>query len=147
MGVASEKRGPIQAVERVDVQAGKGIVGDRYPPKFAAEPDYHGPHREITLIELEAIEALERDHQITLSPIEARRNVVTQGVALNHLVNQEFIVGTSRLRGIELCEPCTTLESMTQKGIIGGLVHRGGLRAQVLTDGEIAVGDRILPAK
>ena len=97
-------------------------------------------------MELESLEALARDYGIALSPREARRNVTTRGVALNHLVGEEFMVGGARLRGIELCEPCKYLEGLTQEGVREGLVHRGGLRAQILGTGEIAVGDSVRPA-
>ena len=143
MGIASAERADIQSKDVIEVFAGKGILGDRYYQKFEAEPDSYSPEKEITLIELEAIEALMRDHQIDLDPLQSRRNIVTRGVPLNHLVNREFVVGVVKLKGIELCEPCATLEGMTQKGIIGGLVHRGGLRAQILSDGKIRRGDSV----
>jgi len=65
---------------------------------------------------------------------------------LNHLVGREFVVGGVRLRGIRLCEPCSHLEGLTRRGVLAGLVHRGGLRAQILVGGEIRVGDPIAPA-
>ena len=102
------------------------------------------PKREITLIELEAIEALQRDYNIAIEPREARRNIVTRGVALNHLVGKEFSVGDVKLRGIELCEPCSHLEGLTKPGVMRGLTHRGGLRAQILSEGTIRVCDAIV---
>jgi len=95
------------------------------------------------LIEAEAIEALKRDYEVALTPGEARRNVVTQGVPLNHLVGREFSVGGVRVRGIRLCEPCDHLQKLTGRPLIKGLLHRGGLRAQILTEGTIRVGDTI----
>ena len=86
-----------------------------------------------------------RDNGITIPTGAARRNVITRGTPLNHLVGTEFDVGPVRLLGIRLCEPCSHLESLTRKGLIAGLVHRGGLRAQVLTEGDIRVGDPIVP--
>ena len=83
----------------------------------------------ITLIEAEALEALEREHGVRLEPHESRRNIVTRGVALNELVGREFRVGEVVLRGLMLCEPCRHLEKLTGKQLIRGLVHRGGLRA------------------
>ena len=145
IGIAPAESGKIELQERVELVAGQGIVGDRYFKHAATTPNSHEPNKEITLIELEAIEALRRDHSIELSPIDARRNIVTQGAPLNHLVNVDFYVGEAQLRGLELCEPCSTLEGMTQKGIIGGLVHRGGLRAQILTGGVVQIGDVVKP--
>ena len=86
-----------------------------------------------------------RDNEMQIAPGDARRNVVTRGVALNHLVGREFRVGGVRLRGVRLCEPCSHLEGLTRPGVLDGLVHRGGLRAQILTEGEIRVGDPIEP--
>ena len=78
-----------------------------------------------------------------LDPAEARRNVVTRGIDLNALVGREFTVGSVRALGQRLCEPCVHLQRLTRPGVIAGLVHQGGLRADVLTDGEIRLGDKI----
>jgi len=87
-----------------------------------------------------------RDNELAIAPGEARRNVITRGTPLNHLVGREFVVGSVRLRGIRLCEPCSHLEGLTRRGVLAGLIHRGGLRAQILVGGEIRVGDPITPA-
>ncbi|HEV3117791.1 MAG TPA: MOSC domain-containing protein, partial [Gemmataceae bacterium] len=99
--------------------------------------------REITLIEIEALEGMTRETEITMEPGQARRNLVTRGVPLNHLVGKEFSVGAVVLRGIRLCEPCGHLEALTIKGVKEGLCHRGGLRAQILHGGVLKTGDRI----
>jgi MOSC domain-containing protein YiiM len=130
-------------VKEVSAVAGKGLEGDRYSQKTGTYSNRPGPDREITLIEIEAIEALKRDHGIDLQPGDARRNVVTRGVPLNHLVGKEFTLGGVTLRGVRLCEPCTHLEGLTEKGVLTGLIHRGGLRAQIIKDGTIRVGDAI----
>ena len=90
-----------------------------------------------------AIEALKRDYQVELASGDARRNIVTRNVPLNHLVGMEFAIGEVRIRGIRLCEPCDHLQKVTGKSVIKGLLHRGGLRAQILTPGTISVGDKI----
>ena len=135
----------MRSVDRIRAVPGKGLEGDRYFRESGTYSDRPGPGREVTLIESEAIEAMARDNQITIPAGATRRNVTTRGAPLNHLVGQEFEVGGVRLLGIKLCEPCSHLEGLTQKGIIAGLVHRGGLRAKILTDGEIRVGDPIVP--
>jgi MOSC domain-containing protein YiiM len=84
-----------------------------------------------------------RETEITMEPGQARRNLVTRGVPLNHLVGKEFSVGAVVLRGIRLCEPCGHLEALTIKGVKEGLCHRGGLRAQILHGGVLKTGDRI----
>jgi MOSC domain-containing protein YiiM len=135
----------MRSVDRVRAIPGKGLEGDRYFEASGTYSDPPGPDREITLIESEAIDAMARDNAITIPAGSARRNVVTRGAPLNHLVGREFDIGPVRLLGIRLCEPCSHLESLTRKGLVAGLVHRGGLRAQILTEGDIRVGDSIVP--
>ena len=84
------------------------------------------------------------DYGVELAAGDARRNIVTRGVALNHLVGKEFTVGNVRIRGIRLCEPCDHLERLTGKPVLKGLLHRGGLRAQILTEGTIHAGDEVV---
>jgi len=138
--IASTAKGPMQALDRVQAIPGVGLEGDRYALKqgtfFKPLPDF-----EVTLIEAEAIEALKRDYGVELAAGEARRNVVTRGAPLNHLVGREFRIGEVRIRGIRLCEPCSHLEGLTGQPLIKGLRHRGGLRAQILSPGAIRVGD------
>jgi MOSC domain-containing protein YiiM len=132
----------MSTVEQVRAVAARGLEGDRYflglGTFWKPKPDY-----EVTLIEIEALEALERDYGVVLVPAEARRNIVTRGLALNHLVGQEFQVGEAILRGLRLCEPCAHLERLTHTDLIQGLTHRGGLRAQILIGGAIKVGDAV----
>lgn len=86
---------------------------------------------------------MERDYGTALDSKDSRRNMTTRGVPLNHLVQREFTVGAVKLRGLRLCEPCANLARLTGKDVLRGLVHRGGLRAQVLTGGMIRVGDPV----
>jgi MOSC domain-containing protein YiiM len=88
---------------------------------------------------------LAQECQITLEPGQARRNLVTRGVPLNHLVGRQFSIGEVVLRGLRLCEPCGHLEALTAKGIQDGLRHRGGLRAQIVRGGVVRTGDSIRP--
>jgi MOSC domain-containing protein YiiM len=136
--IAPKKRELPQPVESVRAFAGRGLEGNRY---FF---DGDAPAGQaLTLIAAEAVDALEREHGISIEPRESRRNVVTRGIDVNELVGKRFRIGGVECLGVELCEPCTTLESMTQPGIIKGLLHRGGLNADILTDGEISVGDDV----
>lgn len=125
------------AREEVQAEAGVGLDGDR-KARTGNDPD-----REITLIEIEAIEALTRDHQVPFEISESRRNLVTTGVPLNHLVGRQFQVGPVTLEGLRLCEPCSHLESLTRPGVLKGLIHRGGLRARIVHGGSIRVGDEV----
>jgi MOSC domain-containing protein YiiM len=127
------------AVERVAARAGRGLVGNRYYFASGAEPG-----RALTLIAAEALEGMAAEHGIEITAAESRRNVLTRGIDLNALVGRRFQVGGVECVGIELCEPCSQLESMTRPGVIEGLVHRGGLNADIVTDGEIAVGDEVV---
>lgn len=122
---------------------GRGLEGDRYFSKTGTYSRHEGPDRQITLIEVEALEAVERDYRIVLDPGESRRNVATRGVAVNHLVGRRFRIGEVRLRGLRLCEPCSHMERLSGKPVRSGLVHRGGLRAEILTEGVIRVGDPV----
>ncbi len=134
---------PMTAVERARAVPGMGLEGDRYYKQTGTYSPKPGPAREVTLIEIEAIEALKRDYKVELSPGDSRRNIVTRGVPLNHLVGREFRVGGVILRGLRLCEPCSHLEGLTHPGVLRGLVHRGGLRAAVFSEGMIRVGDAV----
>ena len=135
--VAPEAGAPMVSVQDVRAVPGRGLEGDRYYTgrgHYSGKPSDGG--REITLIEIEAVEALD----IKLTPADTRRNIATQGVPLNHLVGTTFRIGTVRLRGTRLCEPCKYLDKQTSPGVMKGLIHRGGLRAQILTEGTIRVG-------
>jgi MOSC domain-containing protein YiiM len=127
--------------------AGRGLEGDRYFEGRGFYSDHPGPIREVSLIEEETIQALRRDHDLVLAPGMTRRNILTRGVPLNHLVGREFRVGEATLRGVELCEPCNHLVDVTGiRGLLPTLVHRGGLHAQVLSGGPVRAGDAIEPA-
>jgi MOSC domain-containing protein YiiM len=131
-GVANDR------VQSVRVVAGQGPEGDRH---FA--PHEPGNGDDLTLIEAEAVEGLLADTGIDLTDGRHLRNVVTRGIALNDLVGKPFRVGEVRCVGVEPCHPCRHLERMTENGVLKGLAGRGGLRADVVTGGEIAVGDEV----
>ena len=126
-------------VERAQAHAGKGLVGNRYYFERGAKPGVA-----LTLIAAEALEAMTAEHGIEMTAAESRRNVLTRGIDLNALVGRTFRVGSVECVGVELCEPCSSLEKLTQPGVIKGLVNRGGLNADILSDGEIAVGDEVV---
>lgn len=141
--IAPAAKQPMRSVPSARAVVGKGLEGDRYSVAVGTFSDQPGPSREVTLIEMEVIEAVNRDQKTSLSPAESRRNIVTRGVRLNDLVDREFCVGGAILKGIRLCEPCSHLESLTRPGLLTSLVHRGGLRAQVIQEGAIQAGDSI----
>jgi MOSC domain-containing protein YiiM len=141
--ISSTAAAPTKPIDAALAIPGVGLEGDRYALKLGTfyKPE---PDRELTLIEAEAVEAMRRDYGVELAAGDARRNIVTRGVALNHLVGKEFTVGDVRIRGIRLCEPCDHLQRLTGKPVLKGLLHRGGLRAQILTGGTIHAGDEVV---
>jgi MOSC domain-containing protein YiiM len=138
--VCPQKRELPQPVERVRAGAGQGLEGNRYYWPNRNAP----PGRAVTLIAAEAVEAVAAEGQVTVSAPATRRNVLTRGIDVNELVGKRFRIGDVECEGVELCEPCTTLESMTQPGVIKAFVHRCGLNADILSDGEISVGDSVV---
>jgi MOSC domain-containing protein YiiM len=145
--VAPGEGAPMEARDEVQALAGKGLDGDRYAIEAGKYSGTKVGKRAVTLIEREAIEGATTEYEVELTEQESRRNIVTAGVALNHLVGKEFTVGGVRLRGYDLSEPCVYLEELlTRPGVRKALIHRGGLRAEILADGPIRVGDAVLPA-
>jgi MOSC domain-containing protein YiiM len=119
--------------------ANQGLVGDRYEmPKNRRGADY-----QLTLIELENIEAYVKEVDGAFTPDIPRRNIVTRGIALNDLCGKTFRVGGAACEGIELCEPCGLFASRTRREVLQFFLHRGGLRARIVEGGEIRVGDDV----
>lgn len=130
--IGPDESGPLESVESVRAVAGQGLEGDRnFRPRGAK------PGQALTLVEAEEVDAA------GLGLGETRRNVTVRGVRLNDLVGKNFKVGEVECYGVELCEPCSHLESMTRPGIIKDMVHRAGINADILSDGVIRVGDSI----
>jgi MOSC domain-containing protein YiiM len=122
--------GATRAVDAVDAGEGRGLDGDY--------------HSNLTLIAAEALEGLREDTGIELSGEQSRRNLLTRGIDLNALVGRRFLVGDVEAVGAELAEPCTKLQRISgEAGVLRGLVHRGGLRADIVTGGRITVGDEV----
>ena len=141
--ITDKGEAPMRSVAEARAVAGRGLEGDRYFAKEGSFSDRGGAGRDVTLIEVEAIDALERDYKTKIEPGDARRNIVTRGVGLNHLVGQEFKVGEVTLRGVRLCEPCAHLQKLTAEKVLPGLVHRAGLRCDILSEGIIRPGDAV----
>jgi MOSC domain-containing protein YiiM len=108
--------------------------------------DRYFGERNLTLIEAEAIESFVFETGIELTAAESRRQVLTRGIRLNDLVGRRFLVGEVECVGEEWCEPCSHLEGLTRSGVLGGMVHRAGLRADIVSGGRIAVGDAVTTA-
>jgi MOSC domain-containing protein YiiM len=142
---APTREAPCEAHEQRAIRAGRGLDGDRYAEGKGtfSHPERRG--QDLTLIEAESIDELAA-HGISLTMADARRNVVTGGIDLNSLVGHHFSIGDVPCYGARLAEPCAHLERLTTRGVLRGLVHRGGIRVDVLADGELHVGDEIRPA-
>jgi hypothetical protein len=142
IAVAEQATGPMRAVEQAQAIAGKGLDGDRYAAKAGtftpASPTIAG--YDLTLIQAEVLDQLVLPDGGSVGYAEARRNIVTRGLDLNALVGRRFRMGDVECLGQRLCEPCAHLERLTTKGVLRGLIHRGGLRADVLTDGQVTTG-------
>jgi MOSC domain-containing protein YiiM len=125
--------------------AGLGIPDDRYALRTGTYSDRHHIDRQVTLIEVETLQALARDHGLVLSPGQHRRNLTTEGVPLAHLVGAYFRIGACLLYGGRLNVPCRHLEQLVGQPVFRPLIHRSGLNARVIVGGPIAVGDPIEP--
>lgn len=145
--VAPAAGAPMETRDEVEAIAGTGLAGDRYAEAMGTYSGHRlsDDRRAVTLIEREAIVAVRSESGLVFDEVETRRNFVTVGVPLNHLVDREFQVGPVRLRGVNLSEPCAYLERVVRDGLRAALIHRGGLRAEVLGGGPVRLGDVVRP--
>lgn len=141
--LASEAEAAPARVEKATAIAGRGLDGDRYA---LAHGTFSGEGRgyQLTLIEAESLEALAAEGT-ALTWEDARRNIVTRGIGLNALVGRRFTVGEAECVGRRLAQPCAHLQRLAPAGVLRGLVHRGGLRADIVSGGTIRVGDTVVP--
>jgi hypothetical protein len=136
---------PMRSVERAVAAAGRGLDGDRYAAGAGTFSDAAARGHDLTLIAAEQLDALALPRGRRIAYADARRNVVTRGIDLNALVGRRFHIGDVECLGQRLCEPCAHLERLTEPGALRALVHRGGLRADILTDGVVEVGALVTP--
>ena len=137
---------PMTQTDQVRAVAGQGLEGDRYAAgvgTFSRKDSKHDRH--VTLIEAENVEAFAQSTGLPFTTVMTRRNVVTEGVRLNDLAGKIFKIGDVRIRGIRLCEPCKILARQSFAEILPAMNGKSGLRAEILTDGIIRVGDVIVP--
>jgi hypothetical protein len=136
--IAASAGEPAQALSSARALPGRGLQGDRHVTGTGTFPSGR-PGSALTLVAAEVCESFTPP----LSPGEHRRNVVVRGLDLNRLVGHEFQIGSVRCLGMRLCEPCTVVQRYAGRPVLRALVHRGGLRADILDDGEIHVGDTV----
>jgi hypothetical protein len=140
IAIAPAAEAPMELIGEARAHAGRGLEGDRYVDGRGTFSNSASKGHDLTLIDAAVVE------ELGLAPEEARRNVVTRGIDLDALVGERFRVGDVECVGRRLCEPCSHLQRLTHDGILPDLVHRGGLRADILGDGVIRVGDAVGPA-
>src|SRR6185295_12174373 len=129
----------MSAQETVEALAEDALTGDRYSEaKNRRSADY-----QVTFIELENIEAFTEATGLPLTPDMPRRNIITRGIRLNGLCGKCFVVGRARFEGLELCEPCSLFAKRTHREVLRFFVGKGGLRARIVSGGEVRVGDAI----
>lgn len=142
IAVAPAAGAPMQVVPDARAIPGHGLAGDRYADGAGTFSDAGGRGHDLTLVDTEALEAVAKAG-VALAPQDARRNLVTRGIALDDLIGRRFRVGEVECVGRRRCEPCAHLQRLTHPGVLRALAHRGGLRADVLSGGTIRVGDRV----
>jgi MOSC domain-containing protein YiiM len=142
IAIAPEAEAGMRRVETATALAGHGLEGDRYAAGEGTFSRRGGSGRDLTLIEAEAVASLAGEGA-GIDPVDARRNLVVSGIDLDALIGRRFRVGDVLCRGARRCEPCVHLQRLTRPGVLRGLVHRGGLRADVLEGGEIRIGDEV----
>ncbi|MEZ4702681.1 MAG: MOSC domain-containing protein [Rhodothermales bacterium] len=141
--IAPRRAAPMEARQAIRVIPGQGLEGDRYALGKGGLSRWGGPHREVTLIAREDLDRM-AEAGVMLPAIESRRNLLVEGVELEALLKREFWIGDVPFRGMQRCQPCKYLMRVTGRDdLLPAMVGRGGLRARVLTDGVVRVGDRI----
>jgi MOSC domain-containing protein YiiM len=136
--------GAMRSVASVRAIAGVGLEGDRYALATGHYSADRKVDREVTLVAAEELDRLADLFGIELAPGESRRNVTTRGIDVNALVGRRFRIGAVECEGTRLCEPCAYLQGLLGRPVLEPLVHRAGLRARILKDGEIAVADEVV---
>ena len=138
LGISSLKGGSIKEMKSIDAVKGKGLLNDR---KLKENNDKKA---QLTLIEIENINYYNKVSNSSIPPLNFRRNIITEGIELNRLVNKEFLIGNVKVKGHDLCRPCKYLQELLyQKNFVKELILKGGLRCEILSSGKIFVNDII----
>tara|TARA_B100001123_G_C15231357_1_gene995283 strand:- start:95 stop:538 length:444 start_codon:yes stop_codon:yes gene_type:complete len=138
IGITKNKNQKIREVEEISVSAGEGIIGDRYFNESTED------RNQLTLIESENIDYYNQKFNLKIPYLNFRRNIVTKDIKLNDLIGKKIIIGKTKIKGIDLCRPCKSLQkNLGQDNIIKEFLRKGGLRCEILTSADIKIGDEI----
>jgi len=138
IGIAELNNKEIVEVNEIDLVAGKGVIGDRH------FKDYNDPYNHLSIIESESIDEYNRKHNLNIPYLNFRRNIITRGIKLNHLIEKKILIGNVQLDVIDLCRPCRHLsEKLKKDNIIKEFLKKGGIRCEILNDGKISISDQI----
>ena len=144
--ISQDIKSPMQNVNQIVLQEGKGIFGDRYyynRGTFSKEGKVEA-HRDVTLIEQERIDTFNDEFETAVPYEEFRRNIVVSNCDLNSLVDKEFQIGDVILKGIQLCEPCKYLsKQINNEHFVKKMLHKAGLRAQIIRGGNITLSSQV----
>ena len=138
IGIAKKNNQDISEIQQISLLAGKGIIGDRY------FHEYNDVRNQLTLIESENINYYNKRFNLNIPYLNFRRNIVTKGIELNKLVGKELLINQTKVKGVDLCRPCKSLQqNLGQDNIIKEFLRKGGLRCEILVSGNIKIGDEI----
>ena len=138
IGIAKKNNQDISEIQQISLLAGKGIIGDRY------FHEYNDVRNQLTLIESENINYYNKRFNLNIPYLNFRRNIVTKGIELNDLVGKELLINQTKVKGVDLCRPCKSLQqNLGQDNIIKEFLRKGGLRCEILVSGNIKIGDEI----
>ena len=140
IAISKNPKGKMISVNKAEAVAGKGILNDR------RYKENNNKECQITLIEIENINYYNQISGTSFQAIDFRRNIITEGIKLNELVGKKFLIGNVQVKAHDLCRPCKTLQETLkqQKNFVKELLFKGGLRCEILHDGEITIGDKII---
>ena len=144
--ISKDTQSDMLNVNQIVLEIGKGIFGDRYYNQegtFSNKGEIQ-PDRDVTLIEIEKIDALNKEHNLNITAEDLRRNIVVTNCDLNSLVGKEFQIGEVVLKGLRLCEPCKYLSNkLDNEQVLSQMVHKAGLRAQIIKGGSIDLNSQV----
>tara|TARA_Y100000590_G_C15156883_1_gene802062 strand:- start:91 stop:531 length:441 start_codon:yes stop_codon:yes gene_type:complete len=118
--------------------AGKGLENDR----FAKKNNDKG--NQLTIIQKEIIDEYNKNQGTSIPYINFRRNIISKNINLNEMIGKIIKIKNIEIKVIDLCEPCNHLQKLLkQENLVKNLLHKGGIRCEILKGGKINIGDKI----